>query len=70
VIHTTNAIKSLNYSLRKVLKNRGTFPNGDSILKVSYLALNRVAKRWTWPIRDWTTALNQFVILFPDRVSG
>jgi len=70
VIYTTNAIKSLNYSLRKVLNNRGAFPNDDSILKVFYLALNRVAKRWTRPIRNWATALNQFVILFPDRVPG
>jgi len=68
VIYTTNAIESLNYTLRKVLKTRGAFPNGDSILKVLYLALNRIAKRWTMPIRNWKEALNQFVILFGDRV--
>ena len=70
VVYTTNAIESLNDSLRKVLKNCGAFPNDDSILKVFYLALNRVAKRWTRPIWDWATALNQFVIRFPDRVPG
>ena len=68
VIYTTNAIESLNYSLRKLLKTRGAFPNDDSIVKILFLAINRVAKKWTMPIRDWRAALNQFVILFGDRV--
>ena len=68
VIYTTNAIESLNYSLRKRLKTRGTFPNDDAVMKVLYLALQQVAKRWTRPIRDWKAALNQFVILFGERV--
>jgi len=68
VIYTTNAIESLNYSLRRMLKNRGSFPNDDSILKILYLAINRVSKKWTMPIRNWKAALNQFVILFGDRV--
>ena len=68
VIYTTNAVESLNYSLRKLLKMRGAFPNDDSIMKVLYLAITRAAKKWTMPIRDWRSALNQFVILFGDRV--
>jgi transposase-like protein len=68
VIYTTNAIESLNYSLRKLLKTRGAFPNDEAIIKILYLAINRVAKKWTMPIRDWKAALNQFVILFGDRV--
>ncbi len=68
VIYTTNAVESLNYSLRKLLKTRGAFPNDDSIMKVLYLAITRAAKKWTMPIRDWRSALNQFVILFGDRV--
>jgi len=68
VIYTTNAIESLNYSLRRLLKTRGAFPNDDSIFKIIYLAINRVAKKWTMPIRNWKEALNQFVILFGDRV--
>ena len=67
-VYTTNAIESLNYSLRRMLKNRGAFPNDDSISKILYLAINRVAKKWTMPIRNWKAALNQFVILFGDRV--
>lgn len=68
VIYTTNAIESLNYSLRKMLKNRGAFPSDESIYKVLYLGLSRVAKKWTMPIRNWKAALNQFVIMFGDRV--
>lgn len=69
VIYTTNAIESLNYSLRRMLKTRGAFPNDDAILKILYLAINRVAKKWTMPIRNWKAALNQFVILFGERVT-
>ena len=68
VIYTTNAIESLNYTLRKRLKTRGAFPNDEAIVKVVYLALQQIAKRWTRPIRDWKAALNQFVILFGERV--
>lgn len=68
VIYTTNAIESLNYSMRKVLKNRGAFPNDDSIMKVLFMGLNNVAKKWTRPIRDWKAALNQFVIMFEERM--
>jgi transposase-like protein len=68
VVYTTNAIESLNYTLRKRLKTRGVFPNDEAIMKVLYLALQNVAKKWTRPIRDWKAALNQFVILFGERV--
>ncbi|MBI4215696.1 MAG: IS256 family transposase [Parcubacteria group bacterium] len=70
VIYTTNAIESLNYSLRKILKNRGAFPNDESITKLLWLAVNRISKRWTLPIRDWKAALNQFVILYGERVQA
>jgi len=68
VIYTTNAIESLNYSLRRVLRNRGAFPTDASIKKLLFLALKNAAKKWTLPIRDWKAALNQFVILFGKRV--
>jgi transposase-like protein len=68
VIYTTNAIESLNYSLRKVLKKRGAFPTDEAIVKVLHLGLQRIAKKWTAPIPDWKRALNQFAILLGDRV--
>ena len=57
-----------NPTLRKRLKTRGVFPNDESIVKVLYLALQGIAKRWTQPIRDWKAALNQCGILFGERV--
>ncbi|MSN26843.1 MAG: IS256 family transposase [Geobacter sp.] len=68
VIYTTNAIESLNMSLRKVTKNRGSFPNDEAMLKLLYLALRNIAKKWTLPIRDWKAAMNRFSILFEDRM--
>src|SRR5499427_9583181 len=67
-VYTTNAIESLNYSLRKVLKGRSAFPNDESILKVLYMGLQHVTKKWTQPIPEWKAALNQFVMLFGERV--
>lgn len=67
-IYTTNAIESLNFSLRKVLKKRGAFPTDEAILKVLYLGLQRIAKKWTMPIPEWKRALNQFAILLGERV--
>lgn len=68
VIYTTNAIESVNMSLRKITKNRGSFPNDEALLKLFYLALNNISKKWTMPIRDWKAALNRFTIQFEDRM--
>lgn len=68
VIYTTNAIESLNASLRKVTKTRRSFPNDESVMKVLYLALHHISKKWTMPIRDWKRAMSQFMILFSDRM--
>lgn len=68
VIYTTNAIESLNFSLRKILKKRGAFPTDEAILKVLYLGMQRIAKNWTVPIPEWKRALNQFAMLLGDRV--
>lgn len=68
IIYTTNAVESLNMSLRKVIKTRGSFPNEEAAMKLLYLALGRVAKKWTRPVQDWKGALNRFAILFEDRV--
>lgn len=66
-IYTTNAIESMNMTLRKVLKNHRAFPTDESALKVVYLAIQNISKKWTMPIRDWRPALNQFAIAYEDR---
>ena len=67
-IYTTNAIESLNFSLRKVTRNKSSFPDDDSIYKVMYLAIKNASTRWTMSIKDWALAVNQFAILFDGRV--
>jgi transposase-like protein len=67
VIYTTNAIESVNMSLRKVLKNHRVFPTDESAMKVIYLAIANISKKWTMPIKDWKPALNRFAIEFGDR---
>ena len=68
VIYTTNAIESVNMSLRKLTKNRGSFPSDDALLKLFYLALRNISKKWTMPIRDWKAALTRFTIQFGERI--
>ena len=68
IIYTTNAIESVNMSLRKVSKSRGSFPNDDAVIKLFYLALINIAKKWSMPLRDWKPALNRFTIQFNERM--
>jgi putative transposase len=67
ILYTTNAIESLNFQLRKVLRPRGHFPSDDAVLKVIYLALKNATFNWK-PSRDWNRALAHFAIVFGDRL--
>ncbi len=67
-VYTTNAVESLNYSLRRIVKDKGAFPNDEAISELLWLGLREASKKWKRPIRDWKAALNQFVILYGDRV--
>lgn len=68
VIYTTNAIESMNMTLRKVMKNKRIFPSDEAAFKQIYLALQNISKKWTLPIRDWKPALARFMIEFEGRV--
>ena len=67
-VYTTNSIESLNFSLRRITKARGSFPSDEAAIKLLYLGLRSITKRWTMPVHDWKAALNQFSILFEDRM--
>lgn len=69
VIYTTNAIESINMSLRKIIKTRSSFPTDEAVSKLFFLALNNISKKWTMPLRDWKEALNRFTIQFEDRMA-
>ena len=67
IIYTTNAIESLHMQLRKVLKNRGHFPTDESAVKLIYLALRNITKKWNRPPMSWKAAAVQFAIQFETR---
>lgn len=66
IIYTTNTIESLNSQFRKVTKTKLIFPNDDSLLKMLYLAVERVAKKWTRNYPNWDLVINQLNIVFSD----
>lgn len=68
IIYTTNAIESLNFQLRKVTKAKGHFPSDEATIKMLYLALRNVQKKWKAPPIFWKSALNQFAVYFEGRL--
>lgn len=68
VIYTTNAIEATNRSLRKVIKTRGSFPTDEAALKLLYLALQNITRKWTIPVHNWRGALNRFAIEYEGRI--
>ena len=69
VVYTTNAVESLHMSMRKIIKNRGSFPNEEAAMKLLYLALKNVVKKWE-TVQNWKSALNRFEILWGDRIKA
>ena len=67
IMYTTNVIESLNSGVRKYTKTKTIFPHDDAALKVVYMAVKKVEKKWTMPVRDWGVMLQQFLIIFEDR---
>lgn len=67
LIYTTNPIESYNRQLRKVTKNKASFPTARSARKLLYLANRRIIRKWTMPIPHWPLILNQLVIRFGER---
>ncbi len=67
VIYTTNAVESLNMTLRKIIKTRGSFPNEESAVRLMWMALSNHVKKWSF-VQGWREALNRFQILWPERM--
>jgi len=68
IIYTTNLIENLNGKIRKYTKNKMSFPTDDAVLKSVYLALKEATKKWTKPINNWGIILNQFSLLYEERL--
>jgi transposase-like protein len=67
LIYTTNIIEAYNRQLRKVTKNRGALPSPEAIRKLLWLAHQDIARKWTMPVANWASILNQLAIRFEDR---
>ena len=68
LIYTTNAIEGFNRQLRKVTKAKSVFPTDDSLLKMLYLAMMDITKKWTGRRQDWSLIHAQMAIYFADRM--
>jgi transposase-like protein len=68
IIYTTNLIENLNGKIRKYTKNKMSFPSDDAVMKSTFLAILEATKKWTMPIRDWGVVLNQFTLIFDERL--
>ena len=68
--NTTNAIEGFNRQLRKVTKSKTIFPSDDSLLKMLYLAMMDITKKWTGHRQDWGVIHSQLEIYFEERLSN
>lgn len=70
LIYTTNTIEGFHRQIRKVTKTKGAFTNDMALLKLVYLASERIAQKWTMPLQNWALTIQQLSIMFEGRVQG
>lgn len=68
MIYITNAIESLNSTIRKYTKAKIIFPDDNAALKAVYLSINIIERKWTCQLKNWAVILNQFLITFENRI--
>lgn len=68
IIYTTNLIENLNGKIRKYTKNKLSFPTDEAVMKSVYLAVREATKKWSMPVRNWGVIIDQFLILYQERV--
>ena len=68
IIYTTNTIEGYHRQLRKVTKNKTSYPSDEALIKIIYLATMDISKKWTMPIRNWKKCFSQIAIYFEDRL--
>jgi transposase-like protein len=68
LIYTTNTIEGYHRQIRKVTKGKGVFTSDISLLKLIYLATERISRKWTQPLQNWAITASQLKIIFGDRM--
>jgi transposase-like protein len=68
MIYTTNAVEGFHRQVRKVTKTKGVFPNDMALLKLIYLAVENISRKWTQPLQNWGITAQQLRIKFGERM--
>jgi transposase-like protein len=68
LIYTTNPIENFNRRIRKITRNKGSFPTDDSLFKILYLIVMDASEKWTMPLQNWGMILNQLQVYFGERL--
>jgi transposase-like protein len=68
LIYTTNTIEGYHRQIRKVTKTKGAFTNDMALLKLVYLATQRIMEKWTQPVQNWSLTIQQLSIMFEGRM--
>lgn len=68
IIYTTNAVEGFHRQVRKVTKTKGAFTSDMALLKLVYLSVKNIEKKWTSPIANWSLSIQQFYIKFGERI--
>jgi len=68
IIYTTNAVEGFHRQVRKVTKTKGAFPNDMALMKLIYLTVENISKKWTQPVQNWGLTVQQLCIKFGDRM--
>jgi len=68
IIYTTNPIEGVHRQIRKITKTKGAFPSEQALMKLMYLVIQNISKKWTMPIHNWGMALSQLYVKFGDRI--
>src|SRR5574344_187910 len=68
LIYTTNAVEGFHRQVRKVTKTKGVFPNDMALMKLIYLAVMNISKKWTQPLQNWALTAGQLRIKFGERM--
>lgn len=68
IIYTTNTVEGFHRQLRQVTKTKGAFTSDNALIKLLYLAIERITEKWTSPLQHWSLTFSQLSIYFKDRI--
>lgn len=69
IIYTTNTIENLNGKIRKYTRSKLSYPTDEAVMKSVYLAIMEATKKWSMPVKNWGMMINQFMIIFENRIN-